>query len=201
MPNPQIKTITADGVTYDIVDKTSGYAPLDSPALTGTPTAPTAVSGTDTTQIATTAFVQTKVSDINSTVSSLATDVAAKPSLEGTTVPVMNGTAAVGTATTASKSDHVHPTDTTRQGVNLYFENKSASSWTRQSSPTYSGYSYRCAVACTGVTSSMYADVIFNPAQAISGDYAPVCQTYNGGVYIYSKVNTSITIPTIVVMK
>ena len=58
MPNPQIKTITADGVTYDIVDKTSGYAPLDSPALTGTPTAPTAVSGTDTTQIATTAFVQ-----------------------------------------------------------------------------------------------------------------------------------------------
>ena len=25
MPNPQIKTITADGVTYDIVDKTSGY--------------------------------------------------------------------------------------------------------------------------------------------------------------------------------
>ena len=25
MPNPQVKTITADGVTYDIVDKTSGY--------------------------------------------------------------------------------------------------------------------------------------------------------------------------------
>lgn len=36
-------------------------APLASPALTGTPTAPTAASGTDTTQIATTAFVQSEV--------------------------------------------------------------------------------------------------------------------------------------------
>lgn len=33
-------------------------APLASPALTGTPTAPTAVPATNTTQIATTAFVQ-----------------------------------------------------------------------------------------------------------------------------------------------
>ena len=33
-------------------------APLDSPGLTGTPTAPTATAGTNTTQLATTAFVQ-----------------------------------------------------------------------------------------------------------------------------------------------
>lgn len=38
------------------------YAPLASPAFTGTPTAPTATSGTNTTQIATTAFVQDAVS-------------------------------------------------------------------------------------------------------------------------------------------
>jgi len=31
-----------------------------------------------------------------------------------TTAPAMNGTAAVGTATTVSRSDHVHPTDTSR---------------------------------------------------------------------------------------
>ena len=37
-------------------------APLASPALTGTPTAPTAAAGTNTTQIATTAFVTTAVS-------------------------------------------------------------------------------------------------------------------------------------------
>ena len=36
-------------------------APLASPALTGKPTAPTAAAGTNTTQIATTAFVQTAV--------------------------------------------------------------------------------------------------------------------------------------------
>lgn len=37
-------------------------APLASPALTGTPTAPTAAAGTNTTQVATTAFVSTAVS-------------------------------------------------------------------------------------------------------------------------------------------
>ena len=36
----------------------SPYAPLASPALTGTPTSPTAAAGTNTTQVATTAFVQ-----------------------------------------------------------------------------------------------------------------------------------------------
>lgn len=36
-------------------------APLDSPAFTGTPTAPTAASGTDTTQIATTAYVRAEI--------------------------------------------------------------------------------------------------------------------------------------------
>ena len=39
----------------------SGAAPLASPALTGTPTAPTATSGDNTTQIATTAFVTAAV--------------------------------------------------------------------------------------------------------------------------------------------
>ena len=42
----------------------SGYALLASPALTGTPTAPTAASGTDDTQVATTAFVTGAVTDL-----------------------------------------------------------------------------------------------------------------------------------------
>lgn len=46
----------------------SVLAPLDSPAFTSTPTAPTATAGTNTTQIATTAFVQTAVSNIVKTV-------------------------------------------------------------------------------------------------------------------------------------
>jgi hypothetical protein len=40
-----------------------GKAPLTSPALTGTPSAPTAVSGTNTSQVATTAFVQQAIVD------------------------------------------------------------------------------------------------------------------------------------------
>jgi hypothetical protein len=39
-------------------------APLDSPALTGIPTAPTATPGTDTTQISTTAFVAQAIADL-----------------------------------------------------------------------------------------------------------------------------------------
>lgn len=52
------------GTTVDL----SGYAPLASPALTGTPTAPTATAGTNTTQIATTAFVKTAIDNISGTV-------------------------------------------------------------------------------------------------------------------------------------
>lgn len=39
-------------------------APLESPALTGTPTAPTAAAGTNTTQIATTAFVHSEIAGL-----------------------------------------------------------------------------------------------------------------------------------------
>jgi hypothetical protein len=42
----------------------STYAPIASPALTGVPTAPTAAANTNTTQIATTAYVQTEINDL-----------------------------------------------------------------------------------------------------------------------------------------
>ena len=50
-----------DGVAVSKNHTHSQYAPKASPALTGTPTAPTAADGTNTTQIATTAFVQSAV--------------------------------------------------------------------------------------------------------------------------------------------
>jgi hypothetical protein len=75
-------------------------ADLDSPTLTGTPAAPTAADGTDTTQIATTAFVQNAIDLIKNGVSSafdtlaeIATELglkapAASPTFTGTvTVP------------------------------------------------------------------------------------------------------------------
>lgn len=61
-------TITAQNGDYT-VGQVTGAAPLASPALTGVPTAPTAAPGTNTTQLATTAFVQaagTGVTSFNS---------------------------------------------------------------------------------------------------------------------------------------
>jgi len=52
-PNINAPVTVTPAQLNDVVNK----APLASPALTGTPTAPTASSGTNTTQIATTAFV------------------------------------------------------------------------------------------------------------------------------------------------
>lgn len=50
-----------DGVTSDIQTQLNAKAPLASPTLTGTPAAPTATAGTNTTQIASTAFVKTAI--------------------------------------------------------------------------------------------------------------------------------------------
>jgi hypothetical protein len=47
----------------------AAYAPLASPTLTGTPASPTAAPGTNTTQIATTAFVQAAVGGVPAAVS------------------------------------------------------------------------------------------------------------------------------------
>lgn len=52
-------TMSQDAITDELALK----APLASPALTGTPTAPTAAAGTNTTQIATTAFVSTAITN------------------------------------------------------------------------------------------------------------------------------------------
>lgn len=63
---PSTGTITGTDTVLQGIQKNAGNialkANLASPSLTGTPTAPTATSGTNTTQLATTAFVQEAVS-------------------------------------------------------------------------------------------------------------------------------------------
>lgn len=66
-------------------------------------------------------------------------------------------------------------------------------------SGSYNGYSYRCAIPITGVTANTIAEVTFSQAQAESGNYSSVCTTYDGGLYIYAKVNTTIEIPSIII--
>lgn len=92
--------VKADAFIYDnsgsdaevSLSDIAAKAPIASPALTGTPTAPTAAQGTNTTQIATTAFVNAEITaDISGKADS------ASPVLTGTpTAP----TAAPGTNTT-----------------------------------------------------------------------------------------------------
>ena len=80
-------------------------------------------------------------------------------------------------------------------GSGHIFTNVSASDW--EADVTYSDYGYACVLACTGITSSSVVEVIFGAAEAVSGDYAPICESGTDTVTIYSKVNTAITIPTI----
>lgn len=75
------------------------------------------------------------------------------------------------------------------------------SAW--KSDTTYADYPYKAAVVLSGVKSSMIAEIIFGCSDATSGNFAPVCSTYNGGVYIYAKAvpDATLTIPTILVLR
>lgn len=61
-------------------------------------------------------------------------------------------------------------------------------------------YPYRAAVALTNVIANMIPEVVFGFVDATSGIFAPVAETYNGGVYIYANdvPEAAITIPTII---
>lgn len=52
---------------------------------------------------------------------------------------------------------------------------------------TYDGYGYRASIAMSNVTSDYVPSVTFGIAEAESGNFAPVADTYSGGVYIYAK--------------
>ena len=67
-----------------------------------------------------------------------------------------------------------------------------ASTWT--SSSTYADYPYECDLTVSGVTASSEVDVVYEMAQAISGNYAPVCGVTVGTVTLYAKVNDSISV-------
>jgi len=56
-------TLSQSSIT-NLTTDLAAKAPLESPALTGTPTAPTATAGDNSTQVATTAYVETAVSNL-----------------------------------------------------------------------------------------------------------------------------------------
>lgn len=101
----------------------------------------------------------------------------------------------VGNATKATQDGSGNTITTTYQKKVLYATSVTVSSWS--SSSTYSDYGYQATISLSGCTSSHIPSVVFQHAQAISGNYSPVCESTSGGVIIYSKVNTSITVASV----
>jgi hypothetical protein len=94
----QIKTMLTIGESdvTNLATDLSLKAPLTSPALVGAPTAPTLSADTNTTGIATTAYVTGQA---------------------GSATPIINGTAVAGTSLRYARQDHIHPTDTSRAPI------------------------------------------------------------------------------------
>lgn len=82
-----------DGVTSAIQTQLDAKANLASPTFTGVPLSTTAAVDTNTTQIATTAYVIAQAASAT---------------------PIIDGSAAAGSSTRYARGDHIHPTDTTR---------------------------------------------------------------------------------------
>lgn len=89
---PVLKQLRVDDVTYDTV----GEASVTQVVSTGTKIATIAIDGTST--------------DLYAPSGGSSVDPA-------TAAPLMDGTAAVGTATKYAREDHVHPVDTSRQAA------------------------------------------------------------------------------------
>lgn len=105
-------------------------APIESPAFTGAPTAPTQATGNNSTRISTTAFVEAKngaatplpaaESAVVGSSNKLAREDHVHPSnLSSSASDIkMNGAQSAGASTKPARADHVHPTDTTRAPLN-----------------------------------------------------------------------------------
>lgn len=65
------------------------------------------------------------------------------------------------------------------------------------------GYLFRASVPLEGVLESMVPEVIFSMADATGGNFAPVAESYNGGVYLYATdaPETAVTVPVIICWK
>lgn len=87
----------------------------------------------------------------------------------------------------------------------IVLTNTSVSTWTAlpstgtDSDMKTQGYTYYASIPCNGISANTIAEVTFSEANAKSGNYASTCRTYANEIRVYSKVNTAITIPSIIV--
>ena len=71
------------------------------------------------------------------------------------------------------------------------------------SDTTYTDYPFRVSIPIDGCTANHIPEVTFALSDATSGNFAPISETYDGGVYIYASEQPSeaMTIPTIKLTK
>lgn len=88
----------------------------------------------------------------------------------------------------------------TNIGVSLQFFNIEVRPSNFNANITYADYPYRASITLANVKSNMISNVIFDVKEATSGIFAPVAQSFNGGIYIYSNSipDNNIVIPTII---
>lgn len=87
--------------------------------------------------------------------------------------------------------------------VKLTFTNTVVEAASFAADETYGDFPYRAAVPLTGAAEAMTPEVVFGAADAMSGTFAPVAESYAGGVYIYAAElpSAAVTIPTILLWR
>ena len=111
-------------------------------------------------------------------------------------------------AALAVLSTHISPGAVTAQklaadAVKLTFTNTTVEAASFAADETYGDFPYRAAVPLTGAAEAMTPEVVFGAADAMSGTFAPVAESYAGGVYIYAAEipSAAVTIPTILLWR
>ena len=65
----------------------------------------------------------------------------------------------------------------------------------------YEDFMFQAQINIANLTENDFVNVVFGIADAISGDYAPAVEVYEGYILIFAKTNAAITIPTIAITK
>ena len=105
-------------------------------------------------------------------------------------------------AITAEKlsSDAVTPTSIGAEKKRLQFTAVVVTTESFVEDGGYADFPYRASVELEGVTPGMVPEIIFGVENAASGNFAPVAESYEGGIYLYAAEipEAALTIPTVI---
>ncbi|MBQ2896391.1 MAG: hypothetical protein IJE26_06750 [Oscillospiraceae bacterium] len=85
----------------------------------------------------------------------------------------------------------------------LHFANVGVEASAFAADGTYEDFPYRAAVTLTGAKADMIPEAVLSAEDALSGNFAPVAESYDGGVYVYAaeKPVDTVTIPMVVLWR